>query len=322
MYFNNKNSHFHGIMFHHFHDDKVHKKGQGSISQDEFYKLLKFIGRKNILDADTFFNKLINKKLEKNEVCLTFDDAIKCQIDVALPVLEDLKIKSFFFVYTSIFEGKPDYLEIFRYFRMNCFNSINEFYSIFFKILDYDLEGYFKDKEELIHTKKSRYNFYSIEDIKFRIVRDYMLSKEDYESHMFSLMRLKNFNPDKVISDLFFEANDLVELDNLGHKIGLHTHTHPTKVESLSQKEQAEEYSKNQNVIQKILGKSGSYVNSSSHPLGSYNDDTLEILDNLGVKLAFKDNMKIEREKGMSKINNSFLEIAREDHTQIFKRMS
>jgi peptidoglycan/xylan/chitin deacetylase (PgdA/CDA1 family) len=73
------------------------------------------------LDADIFFEKFKENKLKKNEVRLTFDDAIKCQIDIALPVLEDLKIKSFFFVYTSIFEEKPDNLEIFRYFRMNYF---------------------------------------------------------------------------------------------------------------------------------------------------------------------------------------------------------
>ena len=44
------------IMFHHFHDDLAHKKGQGSISKDNFYKIIKFIGRENILDADIFFD--------------------------------------------------------------------------------------------------------------------------------------------------------------------------------------------------------------------------------------------------------------------------
>ena len=55
------------------------------------YKLINFIGRKNILDDDVFFDKFKQNKLKENEVCLTFDDAIKSQIDVALPVLEDLK---------------------------------------------------------------------------------------------------------------------------------------------------------------------------------------------------------------------------------------
>ena len=96
MYFNQKNNFYHGIMFHHFHDGKKHLKGQGSITKDEFYKILNFIGIKNILNADIFFEKSKNNKLKDNEVCITFDDSVKCQIDIALPVLEDLKIKSFF----------------------------------------------------------------------------------------------------------------------------------------------------------------------------------------------------------------------------------
>ena len=108
-----------------------------------FYKILNFIGFKNILNADIFFEKSKNNTLKDNEVCITFDDSVKCQIDVALPVLEDLKIKSFFFVYTSIFEGKPDYLELFRYFRTNYFENINEFYEEFYDILDEDLNNFF-----------------------------------------------------------------------------------------------------------------------------------------------------------------------------------
>ena len=110
MYFNNKNNFFHGIMFHHFHDDKVHSRGQGSITRDQLNKIIKFIGRNNIINANEFYEKLKKKKLKNNDVCFTFDDAIKSQIDVALPVLEDFKIKSFFFVYTSIYENKPDQL--------------------------------------------------------------------------------------------------------------------------------------------------------------------------------------------------------------------
>ena len=118
-YFSNKNSFFHGIMFHHFHDDNIYKKCQGSINQDEFYKLIEFIGRDNILDAGEFFNRFKENKLSKKNVCFSFDDSLKCQFDIALPVLEDLIIKSFFFVYCSIFKYEPHQLENYRYFRMN-----------------------------------------------------------------------------------------------------------------------------------------------------------------------------------------------------------
>ena len=82
-YFSNKNSFFHGIMFHHFHDENIHKKIQGSINQDEFYKLIKFIGRDNILDADEFFNKFKENKLSNTDVCISFDDGLSCEYDIA-----------------------------------------------------------------------------------------------------------------------------------------------------------------------------------------------------------------------------------------------
>ena len=59
-----------------------------------------------------------------------------------------------------------------------------------------------------------------------------------------------------------------------------------------------------------------------AHPCGSYNNDTLEILKELGVELGFKQIMTIEPEKGIKKLNNSFLEIARQDHARIYKSMN
>ncbi len=322
MYFNKKNNFFHGIMFHHFHDNGIHKKGQGSIDKNDFYKIINFIGRKNILDADVFFDKFKNNKLKEKEVCITFDDAIRCQIDVALPVLEELKIKSFFFVYTSIFEGKPDNLEFFRYFRMNYFRSVEEFYENFYYILDKDLKLFFKDNNEKINENKLKFPHYTIEDIKFRLVRDIFLTKSEYEHTMFLMFKEKQFNHKEFFSKLFFEKHDLKKLDSLGHLIGLHSHSHPTLLESLNYEDQKKEYEKCLSLISKILRKPKNQIRFMSHPCGSYNNDTLEILKKLGIELGFKQVMTVEPEKGMNKINNSYLEIARQDHAEIYKMIN
>ena len=309
-------------MFHHFHDEVVHTKGQGSINKDDFFKIINFIGRRNILDADVFFEKFKQNKLQNNEVCLTFDDAIKSQIDIALPVLEELKIKSFFFVYTSMFEGNPDNLEIFRFFRTNYFKSINEFYIHFYKAIDKDLKSFFKKNSDKINEKKNKFPFYTIEDIKFRLVRDIFLTKSQYEENMFKMMKENKINNKDFYKKLFFQKSDLQTLNNLGHLIGLHSHNHPTLFEKLNLNEQKNEYEKCLTLISKILDKPKSEIKYMSHPCGSYNNDTLKVLKELGIELGFKQIMTIEREKGMSKVNNSFLEIAREDHTNIFKRMN
>jgi len=309
-------------MFHHFHDDGIHLKGQGSIDKDDFNEMINFIGRNNILDADVFFEKFKKNKLKDNEVCLTFDDAIKCQIDIALPVLEELKIKSFFFIYTSMFEGKPDNLEIFRYFRMNYFNSVDEFYENFYKILDKGLKSFFENNSGKIKETKIKFPHYSIEDIKFRLVRDIFLTKSHYEETMFLMFREKKFNYRDFYKKLFFQKNDLQTLNNLGHLIGLHSHNHPTLLEKLNYDEQKNEYEKCLSSISTILDKPKNEIKYMSHPCGSYNNDTLLILKELGIELGFKQIMTIEPEKGMKKVNNSFLEIARQDHAVIYKKMN
>ena len=322
MYFTNNNNFFHGIMFHHFHDDGIHTKGQGSIDKDDFYKIINFIGRNNILDADIFFEKFKNKKLKEKEVCLTFDDAIKCQIDIALPVLEELKIKSYFFVYTSMFEEKPDNLEFFRYFRMNYFDNVDEFYNSFYLVLDKDLKTFFEDNNDKIKAKKIKHPHYSIEDIKFRLVRDIFLTKSQYEETMLLMFKEKQFNYKDFFKKLFFQKDDLKTLDSLGHLVGLHSHNHPTLLEKLNYDEQKNEYEKCLSSISNILDKPKNEIKYMSHPSGSYNNDTLEILKELRIELGFKQIMTIEPEKGMKKVNNSFLEIARQDHAEIYKRMN
>ena len=309
-------------MFHHFHDNGLHSKGQGSIDKDDLYKIINFIGRKNILNADVFYEKLKNNKLKNNDVCFTFDDAVKCQIDIALPVLEELKIKSFFFVYTSMFQSKPDNLEFFRYFRMNYFDTIDDFYNYFYKVLDKDLKSFFKKKSEEIKETKKKFPFYSISDIEFRLVRDNFLTKSQYEKIMFLMFKEKKFNHNDFFNKLFFQKSDLQTLNDLGHLVGLHSHNHPTLLEKLNYEQQKNEYEKCLSSISNILSKPKNEIKYMAHPCGSYNKDTLEILKELGIELGFKQIMTIESEKGMKKVNNSFLEIARQDHADIFKRIN
>ena len=318
MYLNQSNKFFHGIMFHHFHDNVNHKKGQGSISKDDFYKLIKFVGRKNILDANIFFEKFNKNQLKENEVCFTFDDGIKCQIDIALPILEEFKIRSFFFIYTSIFDDNPDKLEVFRYFRMNYFDDVNTFYNDFYKAVGEDFKTFFDQNEYKIKSLMKKHP-YTNEDIKFRLIRDIYLDKNSYEKTMLLMMKEKNFNYEKIYSKLFFNVNDIKKIDKLGHLVGLHSHNHPTLLEKLDYEKQKYEYEKCITILSKFLNKPNNEIKYMSHPCGSYNEDTLKILKELGIELGFKQIMTIEPERGMKKINNTKLEIARQDHSHIMK---
>ena len=99
----------------------------------------------------------------------------------------------------------------------------------------------------------------------------------------------------------------LKNISKLGHTIGLHSHSHPTKISALNKNEQKTEYEKNLNYLEAILEKK---IWSMSHPCGDYNEDTLLVLRKLGIKIGFRSSLSVKSIK-------THLEIPREDHTNL-----
>ena len=137
---------------------------------------------------------------------------------------------------------------------------------------------------------------------------------------MNSLFKDKNFTKEKFFSKLFMSEEMIIKLSDDGHEIGLHSHTHPMMMENLSYKSQLKEFEQNLLILGKVI-KSNIPIVSMSHPCGSYNEDTLKILKKMNIKIGFKSIMKIEKNKNMKKINNTSLEIAREDHINIYRKI-
>ncbi len=302
----------HGIMFHHFHDSKDYKLSQGSITSKDFEKIIKIIGRQNILDAEKFLELYEKNKLEKNHVCLTFDDGLKCQYKIALPILKKYNIKAFWFIYTSIFSKKKNSLEIFREFRHRCFETIDDFYKIFFKAVNKNKIFYSNTKlDNFIKITKKKFPFYTSKDLKFRYLRDFVL-KSKYENIMVNLMKKNNFDYKKISKKLFLKKSDLLKLSNNKHLIGLHSHTHPTKINKDKFNFQ-NEYKKNKSIIEKIIKKN---VISMSHPCGNSNKKILSLLNKIDVKIGFNSNLS---RRNIFKKYSQF-QLPREDHSNIISK--
>ena len=304
-----------GVMFHYFHDNKQFPKSQGSLSTKDLKKIINKIGIANINEPEEFILNLSKQKLKKDNVCLTFDDSLKCQLKVAIPILNRLNIKAFFFITTSIFTKKPNLIEVHRFFRERYFKKNDLFYKIFYEQLlkvssKSKLQKFFDEEKKNFIKIKKLYSFYSISDIKFRAVRDRYLSPLQYDKIMKSLFKLKRFDYKKKIKELYFDKNDLLKISNNGHYVGLHSHTHPNNIASLSYSRQLKEFLLNKKIIEKITKKK---VMCASFPRGDYNLNTLKIFNNLGLKVAFRDNPydKILNKK----LGN--LEISRKNHHQV-----
>lgn len=308
----------HGVMFHHFHNDK-HYQGQGSISQESFEKLISFIGLDRIISPDEWMKRLDAGRLKDKDICLTFDDGLLSQFDVALPILEKYNLRAFWFIYSNVFEGQLSKLEIYHVFRSKFFHNIDSFYNVFF---DKILQSKFKNrartatKEKDVIKYNKEYPFYTVNDIRFRFIRDRVLTVHDYEVIMDTIIKEHGLTPEELSKNLWMSNDDLVYLNNRGHMIGLHSYSHPTVLANLSFKRQQEEYRRNYDHISHVCGKSPAVM---AHPVNSYNDDTLKVLSQLGICCGFRSNMFPKREGG--RLNDNKYEIAREDHSNIRRIM-
>lgn len=303
----------HSLMFHHFHDDR-HLPAQGSLSSSDFIKMIDWLNKHySILNASQYKENFEKGTLKNTDICLSFDDALKCQYDIAVPVMERLGIEAFFFIYTSIFTEEPDYLEIFRLFRTSSYTHLNDFYEEFFSILTE------QNKDEVEFCKTTYRNldylsdcpFYSENDKWFRYLRDNYLVGDQYHKLMNKLMIKNDFNETTAKKDLWMSEEELFTIKSKGHLIGLHSYSHPTKMSKLSKTEQELEYQNNYDHLTGLIGKP---IKVMSHPCGDYNEITLEILKSIKIDIGFRSNMSVKEIL-------SPLEIPREDHANVFKEM-
>jgi peptidoglycan/xylan/chitin deacetylase (PgdA/CDA1 family) len=304
----------HSVMFHHFHDD-FHLPIQGSLSALDFELMISWLSdRYVILDAQEYKRRFLSRTLKNTDICLSFDDALKCQYDIALPVLRKNNISAFFFAYSSAFSDNPDFLEIFRYFRNSKFDSVDEFYNYFFDFLIQN------DKDEYL-SQQNQYSsldylsacpFYTENDKWFRYLRDQYLGNEKYTNVMLEIISDKGLDINEAKKNLWMREDELLKIHENGHVVGLHSYSHPTQMSKLTADQQLKEYQQNLTHLSKVL--KTSEITSMSHPCGDYNMDTLSLLKGMGIQIGFRANMGVKEIK-------SPLEIPREDHANVFNEM-
>lgn len=298
-----------GIMFHHFHGSGF-PKSQGSMTADDLDRLICAIPKGRLLDARDWIDRAACGSLEPQHLCLTFDDNLSCQFEVALPVIVAHGIKAAWFVNT---DQNANRLEIYRHFRNAAYAGTDGFFADFVFHCREQPAGSRVDAalKEFDHERYLvGYTYLSASDKKFRFVRDRVLQRHEYDTIMDAMMAEHGVAPDKLASMLWLRNDDIRKLSAAGHEIGLHSHTHPTFMEALPEAEQREEYSKNQICLMELYG---SKCRAMAHPCNSYSERTLEVLRDLGVSVGFRANME--------KSNHGALEWPRHNHAVLMSRL-
>ena len=309
----------HGIMFHHFHDAR-HPRGQGSVSQEDFDAILRCVGLDHILSPEEWLERLAQRRLTNGQVCLTFDDALRCQFDLALPVLAQHKLTAFWFVYSSVFEGQMEKLELYRVFRSTRFQQIDEFYEQFFRRV---FASAFSQRAHAVLTEDDEirrrlewFPFYSVNDVKFRLVRDRVLGKRAYEQIMDEMVLEAGLSLEGLSKGVWMSNDDLRHLSRQGHAVGLHSYSHPTALAELSLAAQREEYERNAAHLRQTCGVAPLAM---AHPCNSYTGRTLAILKQLRIRCGFRSNMAPPQDGGA--MNPTPWELARQDHANVMRRL-
>lgn len=280
-----------GLMFHHFHDDEIHPEVQGSIDATMFEKMLHFVGLHRIVPAKEWVERYLQGTLPKDALCLTFDDALRCQYDVAFPVMNKYGLTGFFFLYTSPLEGVVEKLELYRYIRTTRYATVDDFYQHFFEVCESSefaeiyQQGLIRFREE----DWAIYPFYSYSDKLFRHIRDFVLGQERYFKIMDQIVAEHTLDYRQLYEKLWLNSVAIEHLHQAGNVIGLHTHTHPTDIRQLTYEEQFSEYNKNLQVLRDIIQET---PYTMSHPNGRYNDDTIKVLQKLQIKIGFRSDMQ------------------------------
>lgn len=302
-----------GLMFHHFCGGR-HVAGQGAITADEFAAIIEHAGPGNILSPDDWIEAATGGGLREGQTCITFDDALRCQYEIALPVLRDYRLKAFWFVYSSIFDGNEERLEIYRYFRTTAFADIKGFYDAFRAALDASPHGA-EAAAALSDFRPSAYldafPFYSDGDRTFRFLRDRVLGEAAYFEVMDAMVMAWRRDHPGLGELLWMDDAALAVLRDEGHEVGLHSYTHPTAMGGLPAERQRQEYQRNRD---HLSGRLGIRPRTMSHPCNSYNADTLAIMRDFGIEIGFCSNRGAVARR-------SLYELPREDHANVLAVM-
>lgn len=282
-----------GIMLHGFQEISNSSKGLGFVTSDDLVKTIVHFGRSRFISPDEWIERTCNGSIRSDSLCLTFDDCLRSQYDFALPVLAKFKLKAFWFINSAPLNQGLNKIDVYREFRLKYFDSVDDYYKVFFDRVIYGDQTFFNSSNyrnfELSYRKM--FPFYSSNDIKYRYLRDRILERETYENLVDSLIKDSGLSLSVLAEHLWLSKEQISELAKSGHEIGLHSYSHPTNMDQLSRSDQEQEYSQNYFDLKPIAND----LRTAAHPCGSYSLETLTILKDLGIKVAFNSSLSKER---------------------------
>lgn len=276
-----------GLMLHHFHGEDYKHDRSGSISAADFERVILSIGIDNFDNPLEWTERTLCGDKGYKKWCITFDDGLRCQVDVALPILKKYGLRAFWFVCSGPYLGELPRLDLYRRFRHHYFEKVEDFYTTFFEMLGIPMQSFEAHYVNWRSKMLDVFPFYTDMDLRYRYSRDYLLTKVSYEAAVDRLIERYSLSLRDLANEIWIAEEDLALLHGDGHVIGLHSHDHPTNFSELNHTAQVEQYERNFQFLNDAVGR----VFAVSHPCGSYSSFTLGFLASLGITIGFRSNL-------------------------------
>jgi len=280
----------HSIMFH-----AVSPAGSGKqhgVDSEGFHRIVKLLEFEfDVLSARDLIESLIVSPSHAGGVAMSFDDGMKCHLEYAAPWLESLGLRGIFFIHTQPLTDGFDRLVSVKEFIDSEFRDINDYYHEFNYAVDLVKGHGFLVEMNMPVDFLVDYPFYTEQDKEYRYLRDMVLTDEEFDAVVEKVMsghRKKRL--DYCDKNYWLSADDIKELHRRGHMVGLHTHTHPTNLTRLPYDGQLENYRKNKEILEEIIGEQ---ISIASYPCGRFDQNTHRVMRALGVSVAFGSSMNV-----------------------------
>ena len=214
------------------------------------------------------------KKLPEMACLITFDDGLRCQYELALPILDDLNVPAIFFINTLPYtEERACFPHILQYLRSvippeELLKNISEEYKVTTKntlpLLPEYREGatrqYKHDSKEVAHLKYLMNHVLDVE-----------LSNKIVKKLLFSLI-----SSEKHFCDNLYMAQDHIRQLGDRRYLGLHSHKH-RPLSRMGPREILEDLVVNQQVLMEMSGINA--IQAISYPFGSQEAVSLPVID-------------------------------------------
>jgi peptidoglycan/xylan/chitin deacetylase (PgdA/CDA1 family) len=229
------------------------------ITPDNFRKQLEFLKGKGEFVSpkqliEDYF-RIVNS--DTNYYLITFDDGLKEQFDLALPVLQKLDIHALFFINSiNHIEKKVSLVHKIHIVRSDVAPEeiVNGFKS---NGLNTDLNSV------EINKAIAHYKYDKPETAKLKYLLNFKLDKMSVENNI-NVFFESNYKREMVVENLYMSKNQLQELGSLD-MLGSHTHSH-LPLGLLGEKHIFQEIYKTKCFLKKITSKNIDYI---SYPYGS-----------------------------------------------------